>query len=97
MPPKRKASIKKEGKKPQKQQKQDGQKAVSHDIDVPIDEGFNEDCEAATIVSGRMNRERKPLTKVIVSAKVYIDEDGIIFDASLNQTNIGGNNNKVRR
>ena len=28
-------------------------------------------------------------------AKVYIDDGGIIFDASLNQTNIGGNNNKV--
>ena len=28
---------------------------------------------------------------------VYIDDDGIIYDASLNQTNIGGNNNKVRR
>ena len=24
-----------------KQPKQDGQKAVSHDIDVPLDEGFN--------------------------------------------------------
>lgn len=29
------------------------------------------------------------------NAKVYIDDDGIIFDAALNQTNIGGNNNKV--
>ena len=29
------------------------------------------------------------------NAKIYIDEDGTIFDASLNQTNIGGNNNKV--
>lgn len=28
-------------------------------------------------------------------ARVYLDDDGIIFDASLNQTNIGGNNNKV--
>lgn len=26
---------------------------------------------------------------------VFIDEDGIIHDASLNQTNIGNNNNKV--
>lgn len=30
-------------------------------------------------------------------AKVYVDGDGIIFDASLNQTNIGGNNNKFYR
>lgn len=29
--------------------------------------------------------------------KVYIDDDGVIFDASLNQTNIGGNNNKFYR
>ena len=38
--PNRKASVKQESKK---QQKQDGQKAVSHDIDVPLDEGFNGD------------------------------------------------------
>ena len=57
MPPKRKASVKKEGKKPQKQQKQDWQKAVSRDIDVPIDEGFNEDCEPLTSVSGKDQRK----------------------------------------
>ena len=45
MPPKRKASVKQDPKKQQKQQKQDGQKAVSHDIDVPIDEGFHADGE----------------------------------------------------
>lgn len=28
---------------------------------------------------------------------MYVDDDGIIYDAALNQTNIGGNNNKVRR
>ena len=71
MPPKRKAPGKQTAKAKAKQPKQDGQKAVSHDINVPLDEGFNED------------------------AKVYIDDNGIIFDASLNQTNIGGNNNKV--
>lgn len=71
MPRKRKASGKQAAKADIKQSKQDGQKAISHDINIPLDEGFNED------------------------AKVYIDGDGIIFDASLNQTNIGGNNNKV--
>ncbi|KAL8679549.1 MAG: hypothetical protein Q9186_004195 [Xanthomendoza sp. 1 TL-2023] len=72
MPAKRKASAKqaKEDKAPVKQAKQDGQKAVSHDINVPLDEGFFD---------------------------VYIDDDGIIYDASLNQTNIGGNNNKFYR
>ena len=43
MPPKRKGSRKQDNKKTAKQPKQEGQKAVSHDIDVPIDEGFNED------------------------------------------------------
>ncbi|KAI4287708.1 MAG: hypothetical protein L6R35_003033 [Caloplaca aegaea] len=31
------------------------------------------------------------------NVKVYVDDDGIIYDASLNQTNIGGNNNKFYR
>ncbi|KAL8980409.1 MAG: hypothetical protein Q9205_004495 [Flavoplaca limonia] len=74
MPRKRKASPKQPVQKaPAKKQKQDGQKAVSHDIVVPLDEGFHDD------------------------AMVYIDDDGIIYDASLNQTNIGGNNNKFYR
>lgn len=71
MPPKRKNTGKEAGNNKAKQSKQDGQIAVSHDLNVPIDEGFN------------------------LSAKVYIDDDGVIFDASLNQTNIGDNNNKV--
>lgn len=32
----------------------------------------------------------------IVSHRVYIDKNGTIFDAALNQTNVGNNNNKVR-
>ncbi|KAL8737665.1 MAG: hypothetical protein Q9181_001455 [Wetmoreana brouardii] len=77
MPPKRKAPTKQadNGKGKAKQPKQDGQKAISRDIDVPIDEGFDES----------------------VNAQVYVDDDGIIYDASLNQTNIGGNNNKFYR
>lgn len=72
MPPKRKNKEKQASSGDTKQVKQEGQKAVSHDINVPIDEGFKG------------------------QAKVYIDDnDGTIFDASLNQTNIGGNNNKV--
>ena len=72
MPAKRKTSGKQASTGKAKQQKQDGQKAISHDIEVPVDEGFKE-----------------------AAAKVYIGDDGIIFDANLNQTNIGGNNNKV--
>ncbi|KAL8696901.1 MAG: hypothetical protein Q9201_007420 [Fulgogasparrea decipioides] len=77
MPPKRKGSTKQadNGKGKAKQPKQDGQKAISRDIDVPIDEGFHESA----------------------NAKVYVSDDGIIYDASLNQTNIGGNNNKFYR
>lgn len=47
MPPKRKAAAKQndKGKGKAKQPKQEGQKAVSHDIDVPIDEGFQEASE----------------------------------------------------
>jgi len=37
---KRKASVK-QGESPKKQQKQDGQKAISHDIHVPVDEAFH--------------------------------------------------------
>ena len=50
---KRKALTKQEGKK---QQKHDGQKAISHDIDVPVDEGFNVDgklLSAITIIDWR--------------------------------------------
>ena len=36
------------------------------------------------------------LKKSAARAQVYIDDDGLIYDASLNQTNISGNNNKVR-
>lgn len=43
MPRKRKASPKQAVQKaPAKQQKQDGQKAISHDINVPLDEGFQD-------------------------------------------------------
>lgn len=93
---KRKASVKQEETK--KQQKQDGQKAVSHDIDVPLDEGFKQDGML------RFQYQLHPLYPsleeesshiVPADARVYIDDDGIIYDASLNQTNIGGNNNKV--
>ena len=42
MPAKRKNTGKQAKNSKAKQAKQDGQKAISHDIDVPIDEGFNE-------------------------------------------------------
>ncbi len=42
MPAKRKNTRKQASNGNAKQAKQDGQKAVSHEINVPIDEGFNE-------------------------------------------------------
>ncbi|KAG8534078.1 uncharacterized protein KY384_000921 [Bacidia gigantensis] len=75
MPPKKRRASGKQAASKSKQPKQDGQKAVSHDINVPLDEGFKDD----------------------INARIYIDDEGVIFDASLNQTNIGGNNNKFYR
>lgn len=43
MPPKKRKAAVKQEESPRKQQKQDGQKAVSHDIHVPVDEAFHED------------------------------------------------------
>lgn len=45
MPAKKRKGSGKQADTKAKQPKQDGQKAVSHDINVPIDEGFNEDGE----------------------------------------------------
>ena len=58
MPAKRKNAGKQANNGKAKQAKQDGQKAISHDIDVPIDEGFKEgklwavsyvDCQGGTM------------------------------------------------
>jgi len=76
MPVKRKASTNASAKTPVKQLKQDGQKAVSKELNVPVDEGFH---------------------GLVSSAKVFIGDDGIIYDAALNQTNIGVNSNKFYR
>lgn len=37
------------------------------------------------------------LTRFLATAQVYIDDSGIIYDAALNQTNVGNNNNKFYR
>lgn len=87
------SSGKQKGPAKTKQPKQDGQKAVSRDIDVPIDEGFHEDRKSISHVYPSMGRFT-PLTSP-ANVSIYIDPEGIIHDASLNQTNIGNNNNKV--
>ncbi len=46
MPPKKRKASGKQPETKAKQPKQEGQKAVSHDIDVPIDEGFHEDSKS---------------------------------------------------
>lgn len=84
MPPKRKAAAARASNNttaappPTKQVKQDGQKAVSRDLDIPLDEGL----------LGRVDVMKE-------NPRVYIDDDGIIYDASLNQSNVSNNNNKV--
>ena len=72
-----------------KQPRQQGQKAVSRDIEVAIDEGFEE------------KGIRDSMTLFVSDLwptgdfEIYIDDDDLIHDASLNQTNVGNNNNKV--
>ncbi|KAL9055456.1 MAG: hypothetical protein Q9162_003554 [Coniocarpon cinnabarinum] len=58
-----------------KQAKQNDQKSVNKDINVPVDEGFYGGAPA----------------------KVYVDDDGVIFDASLNQSQVAMNANKFYR
>ncbi|KAL8867399.1 MAG: hypothetical protein Q9174_005689 [Haloplaca sp. 1 TL-2023] len=97
MPPKRKATKAQEkqadvAKGPSKQPKQEGQKAVSRDLNVPIDEAFYDAGKLCLYLVRNLRLAQCP-----AGATVYIDDEGIIFDASLNQTNIGGNNNKFYR
>ena len=75
---------------PVKRQK-DGQKAKSGSaLVVPVDEGCNLGCKQLVNHSFIV-----VLTYQQDSHHVYIDPDGTIYDAALNQTNVGNNNNKV--
>lgn len=40
---------------------------------------------------------RSKADSTLATHRVYIDGDGTIFDVSLNQTNVGSNNNKFYR
>ena len=69
MPAKRKNTGKQTNNGKAKQAKQDGQKAISHDIDVPIDEGFKEgkpwaipyiDCQDGTCNQVAGNSSKAP-------------------------------------
>ena len=62
---KRKASVKQESKESKKQQKQDGQKAVSHDIDVPLDEGFKGDGKLQHLLSPITSRHLRKVSDLI--------------------------------
>lgn len=79
MPPKgskRKAAAQQNATGSSKQTKQENQKNVSKDLNIPIDEGV----EGAT---GQMS--------------VHVDDEGTIYDASLNQSQVAKNNNKFYR
>ena len=43
MPPKKRKGSGKQAETQSKQPKQEGQKAVSHDVNIPLDEGFHDD------------------------------------------------------
>jgi len=45
------------------------------------------------VVVSAMSNPNLPF--LIANVAVYVDADGTMFDASLNQTNIGNNNNKA--
>ncbi|KAF1988038.1 poly-ribose polymerase [Aulographum hederae CBS 113979] len=72
--------------KAKKQAKVEGQKAISRDINVKVDEGFGD--------YGKSISKHQLCPHGQGETKVYIDGDGMIYDVSMNQTNIGNNNNK---
>ena len=76
MPAKRKNTKKQTNNGKAKQAKQDGQKAISHDIDVPIDEGFKEgklwavpyiDCQDGTCNQVAGNSSKAPYILIHLS------------------------------
>lgn len=77
MPPKRKRAADKADANPApaKQVKDDGQRAPSNDLYIPLD----------PVLRNKIGDSKH---------KIYVDDDGIIYDASLNQSNIRANNNK---
>lgn len=80
---------------PAKKQK-DGQKAKSGSIRIPIDEGCTVDRKSRH--HNNTSRFTLDITHwLTATARVYIDDSGIIYDAALNQTNVGNNNNKFYR
>ena len=76
MPAKRKNTGKQANNGKAKQAKQDGQKAISHDIDVPIDEGFKEgklwavpylECQGGTTKQVAGNSSKVPYMLMYLS------------------------------
>ena len=67
---------------------------ISKDIKVAVDEGF----AAAGMPAARILGCVGTCTHApIAEASVYIDSsNGTVYDVTLNQVNIGANNNKVR-
>ena len=98
MPPKgskRKAAAQQTATGSSKQTKQKGQKNVSKDLNVPIDEGVQ--GVASKTPSNRTLLECARSCPPSDPAVFVDDDDGTIYDASLNQSNVGNNNNKFYR
>ena len=74
---------------PPKKRYKDVQRATSRSLLIPVDET----CPLAGKTS---DRHFSGLT-LTGTHRVYIGEDGMIYDAALNQTNAGNNNNKFYR
>ena len=58
-----------------KKQKQDGQKAVSKDINIPVDEGFRENGELVFPIQSQSRRSPQqfpPLPLTMLVAKVHL-------------------------
>lgn len=48
-------------------------------------------------VSNAIALDESPSHLILADPKVYVDDSGTIYDASLNQSNVGNNNNKFYR
>jgi hypothetical protein len=58
-----------------KRQKQDGQKALSKDINIPVDEGFKENGELVFLIQSQSQRSPQQFSSppsTIITAKVHL-------------------------
>lgn len=71
MPPKKRKGSGKQAETQSKQPKQEGQKAVSHDVNIPLDEGFHDD------------RMYPPKSPVLIVTPLRHDPVSLFFNSSV--------------